>query len=584
MTHFIKKSEFTAGLVLALIVGLAVAGFLPISAQAQDPVIHLVLGGEGATSWNVANIEPGESGTKTVTLHNAGYWDGRVTIWISDIVSSEGINPESEAGDTTQPSELGGYLLLNISCSRLSTDISLPTTIDKLPQDASAWPSYLRVSPVNVGDTVTLYWQWELPIETGNNVQGDSLSFAINYMLEEFPPEPEEVAPSPPPPPPTGTTPVSDIVTTDGIFTEEVLAESFDKVCHLTIDKGTKGLTKEKEPLSQISMVEMGKPPALPEDVSTIGLIYDFGPDGATFDPPITLTISYDPSLMPEGIAKENLVIAYYDKESEKWIELDSVVDTKAKTISAKVSHLTVFALLGKVPPPPPPAPAEFAVSGLVVSPGEVYVGESVSIRVLVANTGGESGSCNVTLKINGTVEEVKEVTVSASLSKEVTFSMARDTVDIYSVDVNGLVGSFTVRGKPITVPAPAAFAVSDLVISPREVYVGEPVAIEVLVANTGGESGSYEVSFKISGIVKEAKELTLSPGSSQKVGLTMSRDVPGTYEVDVNGLIGSFTVKKTPDLGPPPGFNWQLTGGIIAAVVIVGLFIYYLVRRRRKV
>ena len=61
------------------------------------------------------------------------------------------------------------------------------------------------------------------------------------------------------------------------------------------------------------------------------------------------------------------------------------------------------------------------------------------------------------------------------------------------------------------------------------------------------------------------------------------SRDVPGAYEVDVNGLIGSFTVKEKSEEVVPPGFNWPLTGGLIAATVIVGLLIYYLVRRRRK-
>jgi len=263
----------------------------------------------------------------------------------------------------------------------------------------------------------------------------------------------ESGGPSPPPPPPApppGTTDVSDIVTTDGVFTEEVVAESFDNLCHLVIDKDTKGLTKDKEPLSQITMVEMEEPPPPPEDVYTIGLIYDFGPDGATFDPPIALTISYDPSLITEGVLEEDLVIAYYDEDAEKWVELDSVVDTEANTISAKVSHFTAFAVLGYEVVVPPVIPATFTVSDLTISPTQVNIGERVSISVIVANTGGESGSCKVTLKINGVIEATTDVTVRAGASKEITFTTTKDIAGTYLVDVDRLTGSFTVKEKAV--------------------------------------------------------------------------------------------------------------------------------------
>jgi len=171
-------------LALSLVIGLALFGFLPIPVQAQEP-IDLELGGEGATSWDIGNIQPGDTGTKTVTLRNAGYRDGFVTVWISDIVSSEGANPESETGDTTEPGELVSYLLFDLSCIQLNTNLGLPAVIENFPQSASSWV-YIRVSPLNAGDTVNLHWLWELPYDTGNEIQGDSLSFTIHYVLEEF--------------------------------------------------------------------------------------------------------------------------------------------------------------------------------------------------------------------------------------------------------------------------------------------------------------------------------------------------------------------------------------------------------------
>jgi len=67
-----KLAKYGTRLALALIIGLAVVGSLSIPVQAQGP-IDLELGGEGGISWSISNIKPGDSGTKTVTLHNAGY-------------------------------------------------------------------------------------------------------------------------------------------------------------------------------------------------------------------------------------------------------------------------------------------------------------------------------------------------------------------------------------------------------------------------------------------------------------------------------------------------------------------------------
>jgi len=367
-------------------------------------------------------------------------------------------------------------------------------------------------------------------------------------------------------------------------YTGEVLqtieATSPDGSFSITLPKGSTALGPDGKRLQTLNVNIYEDPPDSPEGVNIIGLPYDFQPNGATFqDPPMVLTWHYDPDTLGDT-PEESLVLAYYDDDAKVWVELECEVDTENNTITAKVTHFIIFAILGKLPPPPP-TPAEFVVSDLAISPVEVYTGELVSIRVMVANTGGQSGSCNVTLKINGAVEDVKEVTISAGLSKEVAFSVSKTEADTYGIDVNGLTGSFTVKEKPMP-PEPANLIVSSLAITPSEVYVGEPVYVWLLVSNTGEESGSCEVSFKINGAVEEIKELTLSPGSSEKVGITITRDVPGTYVVDVNGLTGSFTVKEKQEV-VPPGFNWPLTFGIITAIIIIGLLIYFLVKRRRK-
>jgi len=251
--------------------------------------------------------------------------------------------------------------------------------------------------------------------------------------------------------------PISD----EGVIEEEIVATSEGEDVTITIEEGTIALL-EGEPLETLTAAVDETPPEPPEDTSIIGLAYDFGPDGTTFDPPITLTRSYDPNDIPEGVAEEDLVLAWYDEVANKWVELDCVVDTENNTITASIEHFTTFAIIGVVIPLEPvepalaPAPAAFTTASLSISPVEVNIGDEVTISLLVANTGGKSGSYEVTLKINGVVAATKEVTVSAGLSKEVSFTTSKDIAGTYSVDVNGVTDSFVVK-EAVATPAAAA-------------------------------------------------------------------------------------------------------------------------------
>ncbi|GAG99655.1 unnamed protein product, partial [marine sediment metagenome] len=229
-----------------------------------------------------------------------------------------------------------------------------------------------------------------------------------------------------------------------GKILSTIEATSADGNLTITIPKDTVALDKDGNRLASLETAVDESPPDPPADANIIGLAYDFGPDGATFDPAITLEFTYDPDALPEGVAEEDLFVAYYDEATSGWVEVDSVVDTENNTITASVAHFTTFAIIGTVTPLAPPAPAAFSVSSLSVLPAEVEPGETVTIAVLVANTGGEAGSYQVTLVINDLVEATKEVTVRAGLSKEVTFSVTREEADSYTVAVNGLSDSFT--------------------------------------------------------------------------------------------------------------------------------------------
>jgi hypothetical protein len=110
-----------------------------------------------------------------------------------------------------------------------------------------------------------------------------------------------------------------------------------------------------------------------------------------------------------------------------------------------------IFTTLGEAPA------AAFSSSELSISPRGVNVSDTVTISVLITNTGNASGSREVTLKINGVVEATKELTLEAGASERVSFTTVKEVAGSYSVEINGLSGSFTVKEGSVasTLPGP---------------------------------------------------------------------------------------------------------------------------------
>jgi hypothetical protein len=249
--------------------------------------------------------------------------------------------------------------------------------------------------------------------------------------------------------------------------------------------------TNSGQPLESIRMVTVQNPPAPPADNYIIGPAYDFQPDGAMFNPPITVTFSYDPEEIPEDLDLNSLSIANYNEAESSWAFVDSTVDTEANTVKTQLSHFTICAILGlkvsppeppvaepivEKPAPPPPEPTEpepvepepvepepvepepvkpngivtttagpFTINNLDVSPDEVAIGESVKITVDVENQGNMEGTYFVELKVDGEVEATKSVTVAGGDTTQVSFSVAKDIVGSHSVEIDGQVTTFTV-------------------------------------------------------------------------------------------------------------------------------------------
>ncbi len=233
----------------------------------------------------------------------------------------------------------------------------------------------------------------------------------------------------------------------NGISTRDFIFQADDARCQLMVKEDTLCLTEDGEPLSELTMSEMGDPPTPPGGSDIIGLIYHLGPDRATFDPPLTLTLAYDEPMIPAGMAEDDLVIAMWDETNDDWVILkDSMVDPSTDTISVAISHFSAFTILA---PTPVLSPANFILSSLTIAPEEAESGEEIAISVLVINTGDLEGTYTVVLKIDDAVEATGDIPLADGSRQTVSFTTTKSIAGTYNVNVNGLSGTFEVKGAP---------------------------------------------------------------------------------------------------------------------------------------
>jgi iron complex transport system substrate-binding protein len=96
-------------------------------------------------------------------------------------------------------------------------------------------------------------------------------------------------------------------------------------------------LTVEKDTNSQTST----------EGTEIVAPVYNFGPDNATFDPPITLTLAYDLSQFPD-VAEDLLYFATFNTENTIWDESTEISpNTTQHTFTASINHFSAYTIIG---------------------------------------------------------------------------------------------------------------------------------------------------------------------------------------------------------------------------------------------
>jgi len=162
---------------------------------------------------------------------------------------------------------------------------------------------------------------------------------------------------------------------------------------------------------------------------------------------------------------------------------------------------------------------------------------------------------------------ECEDVTVSVDTTGMAAGDYTATITVTGSPTVSVPVNLYIVSGMPEIPGEPASVSASGLDISPQQVKPDQAVTISISVANTGGETGSYNAVLYINGAVEDSQSVSVAGGTSKNVIFTVTKSKAGVYDVSLAGQTGQFQVVGGGWFGGGLGLG---TGGIIAIVVIV--------------
>ncbi|MBN1188529.1 MAG: hypothetical protein JXA46_02140 [Dehalococcoidales bacterium] len=492
-----KKIISLGKLNIVLALAVALSGLFMASAPAPASAAPLEVSQDesGTTGWDIGPIMPGESGYQTVEIKNTGSSAATLNIWLGNIGGREGTPLEFVEGTPSATGDLARYLLLDLSADGLTSSFAMPATVDMFPTEVST-TDYLYLARIGSDQTVSLTWHWLLPEETGNDVQGDSLSFDINYTLNEIPPVNlgrgggggGAASPSPTPaatqettitpPPPTETEPsipegqiaevrFLDLVVHDftasapvadtGELLETLFATTPDQAFSLTIDSGTRlyisnedradGLPVQLDGITipekiVVSFLDEAYAPTLPPGWINVSPFIDINGvtggiiHGISMDAPAHIVIQYDLSLLPDKV--DSLATFYYSPRYG-WTQLLTPEGfiAEAGQAAADADHFSLFVVLAREGKEPP-LPAFFEISGLKVDPPRITIDQSSEVKFRVTNTGGIAGQYTVVVKVNDEIHKTQSVRLEAGESRQIHLILSPGINGVYSVEVSG--------------------------------------------------------------------------------------------------------------------------------------------------
>jgi len=206
-------------------------------------------------------------------------------------------------------------------------------------------------------------------------------------------------------------------------------------------------------PVSHFTAFAILSSPARPAAISVGSLT--IAPAEVDAGAPVTISVTVSNSSDLEGdyqvilsindtvVETEDVTLAGGASQEVTFTVTRAVAGDYAVTIGDLSGSFTVTE--APVVTEPEGASAEFVISNLSVSPSEVGIGETVTITVLVSNSGDLEGTYQVVLRIASEVIATRAVTLAGGASQEVIFTTAKNTAGGYRVSIDEESATFTV-------------------------------------------------------------------------------------------------------------------------------------------
>ena len=133
----------------------------------------------------------------------------------------------------------------------------------------------------------------------------------------------------------------------DTILSSLTTILSRDSVAAITLNKGIVVKDRSGNPITEISINPLSTTDiSLPSDsgIDFVGYAYEFGPDGAVFEPPVILVFTI-PQEKWNTLNLEKLTVRQYNSRSMSWDPVDTRVNSATKSVTASIAHFTKIGL-----------------------------------------------------------------------------------------------------------------------------------------------------------------------------------------------------------------------------------------------
>jgi len=154
-------------------------------------------GNTAVTTFSATNVAPGDSGSGSSVLANVGSLSGELDISFSVITNTPGAGGteyEGGSGELGGEAEIAVYIDVDQSGDWSSGDIGLksdsttyshPTALNYATIDSYGNDSWDAVETMAAPASDNFTILWRVPTTAGNDIQGDSVSFDVTFILEQ---------------------------------------------------------------------------------------------------------------------------------------------------------------------------------------------------------------------------------------------------------------------------------------------------------------------------------------------------------------------------------------------------------------